>query len=504
VINIVTKPTSETQGVLVRADAGRAGELGSMRYGGTLGSASYRVYSQWSRRDESLIVPGTGANDPSHITTTGFRADWAGAPGALMMEGAFSAGQTRELWPNFNPQTVAADPLADVPSDSQGGHLLARWTHDRPGGGSLQIQSFFDIEDRQEPVADYGRRTFDLDTQYHTAFGARQDLVAGLGYRFSTDEYTGHIGFALTPPTDRYSRVTGFLQDEIALFDHRLAVTLGTQVQDDAEVGVGIQPTARAIWKGVPHQRFWAAVSRALRTPSLYEQRIRVDFPPVPTPGGLPVVVTVLGDPDAGTETLVDAEVGYRVEAGTANLRVTGFVGSYAGLQTREPSDPVVVLAPSPHLVVSSQFENLLNATTRGLEVTGHWSLVPEWRLDGSVTAFHVTPHPEATTGDLMAAATDGSAPALQWQLRTVVAPVSGLTLMGAVYYVGPLAQLAVDGYTRADMTAEWRFSQQLAVMITGQNLLAAAHAEFSTLSSLLLATQVPRSVSLGIRWTSR
>jgi outer membrane receptor protein involved in Fe transport len=75
---------------------------------------------------------------------------------------------------------------------------------------------------------------------------------------------------------------------------------------------------------------------------------------------------------------------------------------------------------------------------------------------------------------------------------------------MGALYGVGPLVQYGVDGYTRADVTAEWRVNRQLSIMATGQNLLDPAHPEFSTAGSVLLATQVPRSVSLGVRWTSR
>lgn len=504
VINIVTKAASETQGGLVRVDAGRAGEQGAARYGGTRGPAAYRVYSQWTRRDQSLIAPGTRADDASHSVTTGFRADWTMTPGAAMVEGAFTAGQARELWPNFDPQTAAADPIANVPSDSQSGHLLARWTHLRPGGGSLQIQSFFDMAGRQEPIADYTRRTFDVDAQYHTAIGARHDLVAGAGYRFSADEYAGHAGFSLTPGANRYSRVTGFFQDEIGMFEHRLALTLGSQVQYDSNTGGGVQPSVRVLWKAQPRQRLWAATSRALRLPSLYEQGIRVDFPPAPSAGGLPLVVTVLGNAAAGTERFVDAEAGYRLDVGTARLGVTGFVGRYDGLQTQEPSEPVVRLMPSPQIVVSSQFNNLLQATTRGLEVDGHWSPVPAWRLDGSVTAFHVTPHPAAASRDAIAAATDAAAPALQWHVRTVVSPVEGLTLMAALFHAGPLAQFAVDGYTRADVTGEWHVSRPLSVMLTGQNLLQAAHAEFSTSGSLLMATQVPRSASLSLRWTFR
>ena len=74
---------------------------------------------------------------------------------------------------------------------SQGGHLLGRWTHTRAGGASLQVQSFVDIADRQEPVGNYHRQAFDVDTQYHTALGAHHDLVAGAGYRFIDETFDG-------------------------------------------------------------------------------------------------------------------------------------------------------------------------------------------------------------------------------------------------------------------------------------------------------------------------
>ena len=294
------------------------------------------------------------------------------------------------------------------------------------------------------------------------------------------------------------------MQDEIALFGNRLAVTLGSQVQYDSDSGAGVQPTARVMWKALPRQRLWAATSRALRTPSLYERGIRVDYPPVPSASGLPLVVTVAGQPGgARPRTLVDAEAGYRLEIGTAaSIDVTGFVGRYDHLRTQEPAAPVVQFVPSPQILVTSQFGNQLEATTRGLEVAGHWTPVPAWRLDGSYTAFHVTPQLAAASQDPAAATDDGSAPRTQWQVRSAFSPVARATLDVALFHVGPLEQLQVDAYTRADVSAEWRFTSRLSAMAIGQNLFDAAHAEFAGAGSLLLATQVPRSASLRLRWT--
>jgi iron complex outermembrane receptor protein len=505
VINIVTKSAADTKGGLVRADGGGSGGQGTVRYGGTLGSASYRVYSQWTGRDESLIAPGIGANDGSHSTTTGFRADWSARPGAFMLEGDFTAGQARALWPNLNPQTAAGDPLANVPTDTEGGHVLGRWTHTRASGASLQIQSFADIASRLEPVGDYRRRAFDVDTQYHTALGAHQDVVAGAGYRFIDEEFLGHVYLTMNPAQDHSSLLTAFMQDEIELLRNRLAVTLGSQVQYDSESGAGVQPTARVMWKALPRQRLWAAVSRALRTPSLDEHAVRLVYPPVASASGLPLIVSSLGNPAAETETLVDAEAGYRLEIGTAaSIDVTGFVGRYDHLVTNEVGAPIVQFVPSPQIIVTSRVGNQLNATTRGVEVAGHWTPVRAWRFDGSYTALHVTPQLAVTSQDPLAASADGSAPRAQWQVRTVFSPGTRASLDVALFHVGPIEQLQVAAYTRADVSAEWRFSRRVSAMVIGQNLLDAAHAEFAGNQSLLLPTQVPRSASLRLRWTFR
>jgi iron complex outermembrane receptor protein len=230
-----------------------------------------------------------------------------------------------------------------------------------------------------------------------------------------------------------------------------------------------------------------------------------LDYPPVPSASGLPLFVSALGNPAAETETLIDSEAGYRLEIGTtASIDVTGFLGRYDHLVTQEPAAPIVQFVPSPRILVTTQGGNQLAATTRGLEVAGHWAPVPAWRLDGSYTAFHLTPRLAAASQDPVAAVTDGSAPRTQWQLRSAFSPVTRAMLNLAIFHVGPLEQLQVNAYTRADISAEWRFTSRLSVMATGQNLFDAAHAEFGGAGSLLMATTVPRSASLRLRWTFR
>jgi iron complex outermembrane receptor protein len=297
--------------------------------------------------------------------------------------------------------------------------------------------------------------------------------------------------------------LTAFVQDEIGFLESRLAVTLGSQVQYDTFAGAGVQPTARVLWKGLPRQRVWAATSRALRTPSLNERGIRVDYPPVPSGVGLPLFVSSSGSQTARTEELVDIELGYRLEIGTAaSIDVTGFGGRYDHLVTNETAAPVVQFVPSPRILVTSHVGNELEAATRGLEIAGQWEPFHALRVDGSYTALHVTPNLSAASQDPMSATADGGAPRTQWQLRATFSPVARATLNAAMFHVGRLEQLQVSAYTRADVSAEWRFTSGLSLMASGQNLFDAAHAEFAGPQSLLLPTQVPRSASLRLRWT--
>ena len=503
VINIITKTAAGTQGALVRGEGGRADEQGLARYGGTLGAAQYRIYSQWTHREESLIAPGTRANDASHSTTSGFRVDWATSPDAFMLEGNLTAGQARALWPNLDPQTAARNPIADAPSDNIGGYVAGRWTHTRPNGATLQLQSSIDVASRDEPVGNYDRREFDVDASYHATFGTRHDVVAGAGYRFIDEALFGKTGFSLTPPENTASLATAFLQDEIDLFGRRLALTLGSQAQYDSVSGGGLQPNARIMWKALPRQRLWAATSRALRTPSLQDRGIQVILPPAPSAAGLPVVVVASGNPASETETLNEVEAGYRIEIGTtASIDVTTFMGRYAHLHTNEQAAPIVQLSPAPQIVVNTQFGNLLAASTRGVEMSGHWAPVPMWHLDGSYTSFHIAPQLAAESHDPTAAVTDANTPEHQWQLHSAVMAGTRATVNLALFHVGPITQQQVPSYTRADANIEWRFTSHLSAMAIGQNLFDPAHTEFTSVDSLVIATQVARSGSVRLRWT--
>jgi hypothetical protein len=100
-----------------------------------------------------------------------------------------------------------------------------------------------------------------------------------------------------------------------------------------------------------------------------------------------------------------------------------------------------------------------------------------------------------------MAAEAEESAPGAQWQLRSTFMPITRATINVAIFRVGRLERLQIAAYTRADLRAEWRFNGRLSVTALGQHLFSPSHVEFGGAETVVLATQVPRSVSLRLRW---
>ena len=413
VINIITKTTADTQGGLARVEVGRAGNQGAVRYGGNARRASYRVYSQWTGRDQSLIAPGRASrrclpqrhdriprrlDDAARHVRAGRRLHRRPGPRAL--------AQPRPVHRRERSDRERSRPTRRAAICSAAGPT--------PRGGRGAAGA---VVCRSRGPAGAGRRLSPdvrwMSTRSTTRLSARARIWSpAQATGSSTRSSTGRTGISLTPAQNDSSLFTAFIQDEIALFGSRLAVTLGGQVQYDSVSGAGVQPTARAIWKGLPRQRLWTAVSRALRTPSLNEQGIRLDYPPVATESGLPLMVTALGNPAALTETFADIEAGYRIEIGkTASMDVTGFTGRYEHLVTQEPGAPAIEFVPAPQIHVTSHGGNLLSARTRGLELAVNWAPVPAWRLDGSYTALHITPQLDAASHDPVADSTDGDAP---------------------------------------------------------------------------------------------
>ena len=501
VINIVTKSAVDTKGTAVAASAGTfERDRVSVRHGGSLGSLAYRVYSQWSDHDDSRDRTGAPAGDSWNSLASGVRADWSRGADAVMAQASFTTGESHSLWKQLFSPSPAVAPSTAGSSDVRSNTVMGRWAHTRPDGSLLQVQGFRTSRLRDMTTLWMNENIHDVELQYRSSFGAHHDLVAGAGYR--DDQVSTRPTFTLDIPASGAHVFNTFLQDEIAL-GHSVKVTLGSKLEHDNHAGWGALPSARVMWNVTPTtQRAWAAVSRARRTPSAAELDLRIYLAAVPGKAGVPTVLGLVGNPDFQSEQLTEMEGGYRFQVGSsAAFDVAIFRGGYDRLLTMEPIAPVFKPSPAPHLFVPVQNANLLSATTAGVEVSGHWVPVNWWRLDGSYTGFHMTPYVDAASKDPAAAMFDGNAPRHQWQLHSSLWPTPRMQFDASLYHVGALRQVGAVAYARADARIEFKISDRLSAIATGQNLFDPVHAEYPAAGLPLVTTAVPRSGSVGLSW---
>jgi iron complex outermembrane receptor protein len=514
VVNVITRPATKTIGGLARVSVGSfETSSAAFRYGNSLRDVHYRLFAQGSTYGESVTTQGVQANDHWRSVTTGFRADWSRAHDALMFQGTATSGRQRPLWFGFDSASAPEIGWEAVVSETTAADVVGRWTRATASGSAFQAQAYFDYAHRDEAVALYGRRTWDVDAQYHTTIGKRHDLVGGGGYRYITESMHGRGPYTFLPNGLSQQILNAFAQDTIGLVRSRLELTVGAKFEQSTVSGPAFQPNVRLMWMASRGQRVWAAVARAVRTPSLIDLGLHVEYPAalaVPAlrlrreiaPAAMPVLVGGLGNPDFQNERLINAEAGYRVNVTRrASFDLVAFRGRYDDLQTFEPLPPIVeMLNGQPVLKVFSQQANLLRADTRGAEVSGRVQAGKGWQVDGALATFHLAPHPMGSL-DPSLPGYDSHAPAYQW--RTHVALPLGRRGQADIHFfhTGRIDSADVPAITRLDVRAEWPLTRQLSLVASGQNLLHPSHLEFAGDKTVLESTEIPRSGGLRLVW---
>jgi iron complex outermembrane receptor protein len=505
VINIITKRAVDTQGGLVTAGGGSEDRgFGSLRYGGKLGSqAYYRVYAKYLNTTGLLLDDGSAAGDGKNAAQGGMRLDWQpSSRDSLSFQGAIYDVSLKE-----RPSLVSARPPFTLPgltsSELKGGDLLGRWSRAFSESSDMALQVYWDRS--YHNVFDVGIRldTFDLDFQHHLVLGARQDVVWGLGYRLvaaSTNSSTGVP--VLTSKAGRTQLFSGFLQDEFTLVKDRLRLTAGAKVERNSFTGFEIQPSARLLWTPSNHQTVWAAVSRAVRTPSLVEDALDVSLSTLPAPNGIPVVLDIFGNPNFKSETLLAYEVGYRAQRGKLSLDVATFYNAYGKLRVIQAAGaPIFEFGPPPHLILPTTFGNLAGARTYGIEVSANCSLTTNWKVSGGYSFLHMQSHSNSAIPGVTPPR-PGDNPTHQFQIRSYYNLPHKLELDAGLYRVSRLAAQELPAYTRLDLRLGWRPAESIELSVGAQNLLHRSHAEFAASDiGIIDEDQVRRSAYAKLTW---
>jgi iron complex outermembrane receptor protein len=466
VINVVTKSARDTQGMLIEGGAGSfLQDFGAIRYGGGNGTnLFYRVNAQRFDRNGAVFPNGTDARDSWDMSQGGLRIDW---------------------YPSeVNTLTVKGDAYAGSQGATNGAtfidgqNLLGRWTHTISDTSDFSLQAYFDRTWRDIPsLGAEDLKTYDFDFQFRFALGQRQSVTWGAGYRLMQDSVKNGLGIAFIPPDKNMQLFSGFVQDEIALVPDYLELTLGTKLEHNDFSGFEVQPSARLAWTPAERHTFWAAISRAVRSPSRFDSDVRV-------PGNPPF--QVVGDKDFESETVLAYEAGYRVRPmERLNLSLASFYNDYDHLRSLNQATPT-----------SFVFGNNFEGQTWGFELSGTYQATDRWRLRAGYTYLNklLWTHSPVVLSNIR----EGNDPENQFLIQSILDLPAHFQFDVVGRYVDTLENPHVPSYVSLDVRLAWWWRDNLEISIIGQNLWDNHHPEFGAGAT---REEIPRSVFGKVAW---
>jgi iron complex outermembrane receptor protein len=501
VINLITKSAKGTHGTLVSAGGGNVDQgIAGVRYGGGNGrNFDYRVYAKGSTRSPEFH-PDRKQFDDWRMGQAGFRTDWdLNSRDALTVQGDLYT----ELAGNSQVAGVYSPPGQITflqNNELSGGNLLARWRRVLREGSDFQVNAFYDRTSRREPTLGETRDTFDVDFVHHLTLPGRQDFMWGLGARVSPGNATQVVPtvlFSRNQVTDQI--YTAFLQDEVPLVKNQLWLTVGSKFLDNNYTGFEIQPTARLLWTPAVRQTLWAAVTRAVRTPSRVEEGFQRD---IYVPSSSPTFLRAIGDGKFESETLVGYEFGYRsLMRPSLYLDLAAFHNNYDRLHSIEPGTPFRETSPPPaHLVLPRFVGNGTLGSTSGFEIAPSWNATHVWRLAGSYSYLYMDLKTGSGSLDQSSPKTaTGQSPHHQLVVQSFLNLPGNLEFDQTYRYVSDLPALLVGGYGTVDVRLAWRRAEHVEWSIAGQNLLGPHHVESSYDPGPLIG--VKRGIYAAMTW---
>jgi iron complex outermembrane recepter protein len=503
VINIISKSSNDTHGGLASTTAGSQDQAqGLLQYGGTAGAdGSYRVYGRYTTNGDSPSLPGQPAVDDGHESQMGFRSDWNLSPhDKLTVQG--------DVLGASEAQTVTTLNSANLPNSYTfnnrvlvaNGNMLARWSHTFTNGSEATVQVYYDRVRRFDQGLNV-QNTGDFDFHYHFHAGSRNDIVTGLGYRVTNQNFQDGYLMTVGDGHRTDSLYSGFIQDEIRLTDSA-SLTIGSKFEHNAYTGFEYEPSIQFAWSPATGQTVWASASRAIQQPSWVFADVQWDETAVTIPAAGAAVVHISGNPQLPATAVLDYEVGYRTKLSERlSLDTTISYADYNHLQTVESQMPFFTLTPAPsHLVLPDVFGDLGNSRSYGAEASAHVDLAKWWRISPgfSYLQTHFTLDPGSN--DTAFLSTPGDSPKRQAQLRSNIKLPHNVEWDTSVYYVGSLASGPVPAYTRLDSRFGWHIGRFVDASITGQNLLTPRHIE--TLDGIQVTPlETARAVVAKIVW---
>ena len=463
VVNVITKPVTQTQGVAMSATVGTFAETAAVRVGGKLGEhANFQLLA------DTFDYGRTPAATASDNSDDAFK----GAHAGLGLSGTWGADRLSLGLGGYNNRIV------DDGGTLWGEVLKGGWSRALQNGATLDLHAYASRDDRRSDILDESRDLFDVDGQETLALGGRHTVIWGGEYRLYHEDFVSYDAFRFADPHTTISLGSLYAQDEIAL-RRGLRLTVGLKLEDNSYSGFDWLPNIRIAWRPGDTSLVWAAVSRSVRTPNRIERELEDPGLLVPSPGF------------AG-EKLMAYEAGWRAQPNRRlSLSVSVFYNRYDDLRTD---------AYQPVTIVPIQLENGARGRTSGLEAWGKYDVSPSWRLSAGFNLLNKSFNLIPGANDLTMLAVQGQDPHSQAQLRSQWTINHTLEIDLALRSVAKVDNAPVPAYSEADAHLGWRVSDKLTLALDGHNLLHDRHLEVWD-PSTTAPRYIPRSVLVSLRY---
>ena len=490
VINIITRRSQDTVGTLFTTGGGDQDRMISQfRHGFQVGDDFFMRISAKHRELNEGLGPG---HDDWRFGQIGFRADWTpdSGPDSLTFLG--------QLYDGVQGTFAAAEAIPGPPfvqrrirdTTLNGGHALARWTHEIDEETSWTVQAYYDRTKRSEIATDFSLDIWDLDFQYQSKPWDDHKVTWGLQFRHYSDNVTETNPFVLSvDDTSKEIRRTGvFIQDEYSLSED-LRVIFGSKFSYNDLSRYEYQPSARAVYSLDETHAVWGAVSKAVRTPS----RVADDLMLRQLAVAPFVFAQVTGNDRLQAEDLTAWELGYRAqETESISWDAAVFFNRYDDLIGFVRGPLMAGLPPTFPLT----FQDGGRGDTYGFELNSRWNVTECWTLRAWYAFLRL--RADGTGQD---ASLEGSAPRNTVQLMSSWNLTEDVELDVITRYVDSLPARDVESYFDLDVRVGYAVRDNLSLQIVGQNLLDGSRSEFLEKNALPSPSEVRRGVYGQVEW---
>jgi len=470
VVNVVSKPAQETQGLLSSSSLGSFDQSRiTMRYGGKSGEHTwYRVFAQESFHGETLKADGSGQGDDWNSFLGGFRIDSeVTSHDSLTVLGGVNYAELLQ-YSHGNPENFPAF----------GANLLGRWQHVFNESSKLETQLYYDAVRRdmlQNPV---NTDTVDFDISHILTAGSAHRIHWGLNYRIISSR-TENTEEHIFDPREKTIQQGGLLiEDQFSLVPDILVLSAGCKLEYYSLSGWEPLPNARLSWTPNPSHTIWASFSRGVRAPNTSDLYLKINTP----------YVVLLPNDNLGTEEVLAYQAGYRGNMGNRfGFDFTGFLNNYLHLITFEQEGNTMPL--------SVRSANNLEGESWGFEAALTWQSFDWWRWRANYTYLTMDLHTANNSTDTSAVIIGKRSPKHQAMLWWSFQPTGNLDLDVLMRYTDNLEERDTPAYWGLNLRIAYRYKPGIEIAIVGQNLLDPQHQEFTASPGFPCASEIPSSV---------